>query len=509
MDSLRVDVLSNGAWVNNVWSIFGQQQTAGNASWDTANVSLAGFSDTIRLRFVGRRGSSFTGDMALDDIRVFSPGNPNCPNPMSATASVNCSTATITWISGSGTSYIEYGPSGFTPGSGTVVSPAVTGAVISGLAYGTSYQAFVYDVCNNGLDTSIAVVAAFSTPQPPIASFTTNITQGTVTFNASASTGATNFIWAFGDGNSGTGANTTHTYAANGSYQVTLTVTDACGQTASTTQTIQITSIATCPQASGLTASGLECNSVDLNWNSLSGNSVLQYGPIGFTPGTGTFVTATSPFTLTGLNPGSGYHIWVADLCSGGTDTSLFAGPITVTTPTGPLPTITGVTFIQSSTTAVDATGDFTANGTDVSAFEWDFGNGGTATGNNVSGIFLQNGTYFITLTARNACGSVDSIFSVNIVGISLNEDLLNTNLRVYPNPTSADFILSMDISNGNRDFEVELMDGLGRVIEKRQLMGIQGHIEERFDLTQVPKGIYSIRIKSGNSFTVRRINRI
>ena len=46
--------------------------------------------------------------------------------------------------------------------------------------------------------------------------------------------------WNFGDGNSSTATNPTHTYASSGSYNVTLTVTDNDGLTDSTSQSIQV-----------------------------------------------------------------------------------------------------------------------------------------------------------------------------------------------------------------------------------------------------------------------------
>jgi PKD repeat protein len=51
----------------------------------------------------------------------------------------------------------------------------------------------------------------------------------TVDFDASSSVNATSYDWDFGDGTTGTGVTTSHTYAANGTYNVLLTITGACG----------------------------------------------------------------------------------------------------------------------------------------------------------------------------------------------------------------------------------------------------------------------------------------
>lgn len=52
-----------------------------------------------------------------------------------------------------------------------------------------------------------------------------------VTFTGfSAGTPPLTFTWAFGDGGTGSGVTTTHSYTAAGDYTVTLTVTNACGE---------------------------------------------------------------------------------------------------------------------------------------------------------------------------------------------------------------------------------------------------------------------------------------
>jgi PKD repeat protein len=83
----------------------------------------------------------------------------------------------------------------------------------------------------------------FALPEPaPTASFVASCTGLSCSFDGSGSTAPgstiTSYSWDFGDGHTDTGATTSHTYAAGGTYTVKLTVKNALGGSASTSQQV-------------------------------------------------------------------------------------------------------------------------------------------------------------------------------------------------------------------------------------------------------------------------------
>ncbi|MGE4274555.1 MAG: PKD domain-containing protein [Candidatus Methanomethylophilaceae archaeon] len=102
--------------------------------------------------------------------------------------------------------------------SGTPPEPGVYNISLRGLRedpFDQAYQEFTVIVGYDGLS--------------PIAAFSTSRQQLTVQFT-DRSWGAASWHWDFGDGMNSTERNVSHTYAANGTYAVTLTVTNDYGE---------------------------------------------------------------------------------------------------------------------------------------------------------------------------------------------------------------------------------------------------------------------------------------
>lgn len=212
-------------------------------------------SPTDGVAFDGRGEFARQVDIRLVPQGIILPTNPNLVaafsvNPSSpqafqaasfdASTSTNTGTACVSacsyaWNFGDGTS-----------GSGLVTSHSFRTA-------GT-FPVTLTVTDSRGAATQVTQSVVVAPPSPPTASFTVSPTpapaNADVFFDASASrpTGPgrsiVSYNWNFGDGSTGSGVTTTHRYAGNGSYIITLTVTDDAGAMTQSTQTLVVGSAA-------------------------------------------------------------------------------------------------------------------------------------------------------------------------------------------------------------------------------------------------------------------------
>ena len=106
---------------------------------------------------------------------------------------------------------------------------------------------------------------------------------------------------------------------------------------------VTVEDIPSCPAPTSLSVGNRTNNSFDITWTSTSSTVILEYGPIGYTPGTGatagvggTLVASpATPQTISGLTANTGYAVYVREDCTGvGNGYSTNA---TITTGTTPL----------------------------------------------------------------------------------------------------------------------------------------------------------------------------
>ncbi len=146
-------LISNGAQHDTLQVITGQHQTSNAAAWKTAYIDLTPYNSAPRsIQFLGKRGSSYFGDIAIDEVSV--DEFPTCIIPSNFNLdSVSSTFADFSWYSQSnGTAFkMEYGPVGFSQGSNTggVVRPSSSPSRVSGLTPNTSYDIYLTDLCDS------------------------------------------------------------------------------------------------------------------------------------------------------------------------------------------------------------------------------------------------------------------------------------------------------------------------------------------------------------------------
>lgn len=97
----------------------------------------------------------------------------------------------------------------------------------------------------------------------------------------SSTAGITEFLWNFGDGTTGVGQTTTHVFRSDGTYTVTLTVTNDRGLSASSSQTVAVSTSAA-PTAAFIysPASPRACATINFNADTSTastGRRIVQY----------------------------------------------------------------------------------------------------------------------------------------------------------------------------------------------------------------------------------------
>ena len=128
---------------------------------------------------------------------------------------------------------------------------------------------------------------------------------------------------------------------------------------------IYVEAIPTCPRPATLVVSNVTSSSVDLSWTETGTATAwnIEYGPQGFTQGTGTTVAATTnPFTLTGLSVAA-YDFYVQADCGSG-ESSGWRGPVSATPGSYFMPTSGSTTITTCDGIIYDdggATGEYSS----------------------------------------------------------------------------------------------------------------------------------------------------
>ena len=266
---------------------------------------------------------------------------------------------------------------------------------------------YVFKVCEAG--TSICsnpVSAQFGTGDPPDnappnAAFTPTCTAASCRF-ADGSTDAdgtvTGWQWAFGDGSSSTERNPAHAYAAEGEYQVRLTVTDDRGATGSTAKSVAAGQPTNAPPSANLTWS---CTALDCAFSDASTDLDGSVTDWQWDFGDGASAAVRNPSHTYGAEGTYTVGLTVTD--DDGADASV-SKQVSVSVPGQNADPVADFTS-SCSGLACDFTDRSTDSDGSVALWSWSFGDGAGSTARNPSRTYAAGGTYTVTLTVTDDDG--------------------------------------------------------------------------------------------------------
>ncbi|MBL1179962.1 MAG: PKD domain-containing protein [Bacteroidetes bacterium] len=234
----------------------------------------------------------------------------------------------------------------------------------------------------------------------PVASFTVNnVCDGNDASFVNTSQNGIAYSWNFGDGNTSTAQNPFHTYAAPGTYTVTLIVNNGpgCSDVFTSTVTIHPKPVAdfNAPNA---------CDGNLISFNNTS--SILSGSIIGnaWNFGDGNSSTAQNPtHTYANSNIYNVTLIVVSDM--GCTDT--LTKPVTIYP--NPVVSFNASDVCEGNAIAFAGSSSIIIG----SSWNWNFGDGASGSGQNTSHNYAAPGAYSVTLVVTTANGCVDSVSKI------------------------------------------------------------------------------------------------
>jgi len=242
-------------------------------------------------------------------------------------------------------------------------------------------------LCSDTITNSITVGGL-----PCTGNFTYNVSNFTSSFSAYANLPSPTFTWNFGDGSTGTGQTTSHTYLNSGQYVVTLTVADpSVNCIFTTTQTVNIASSTSCTAMYMVYPDSV--NPLTLHFIDQSAGSPTNWQ---WSFGDGSSSTSQNP-THTYAQPG--YYLVCLSIFSNSPASSCQDTYCDTIHVGGTSPCTSYFTH-----TANNLIVNFAGSSSLPSpGFQWDFGDGSVGTGQNPTHTYNQAGSYNVCVVASGA----------------------------------------------------------------------------------------------------------
>jgi len=287
----------------------------------------------------------------------------------------------------------------------------------------------------------------------------------------SAQPGFTDYDWSTGS--------ILDTTFVNSTGVVTLTVTNQYG--CQGTATVNAIMNVPMPGAQITWDGPLEfCNGLSVNLNA--------------GPGYASYLWNTGSTTqVVNITETGSYTVVVLD-GNGCIDSSMTADPVEVT--------------VWDPEPIIDEAGDVltVTNTSEFVSYQWFF-NGNPipgATGSSYNIVGSGSGNYSVCVVDLNGCNGCSSNYEMTCC-VGVDEANFDGDVNVYPNPNNGLFTVEVALAQ-QMNVSVGLYDMVGKQVWMDDAIGTTSQLRKQYDLTQLPDGVYFVRIYADEQMTVTKL---
>ena len=146
-----------------------------------------------------------------------------------------------------------------------------------------------------------------------------------------------------------------------------------------------------------------------------------------------------------------------------------------------------------------DYTGDLLTNSaidfslvtfSDNLTYDWSFGDGTSSTDPNPSHIYLEEGTYVVTLIVTDECGRTDEVSMNLIIDVNSLIHVLEAGLQIYPNPSRTGLFTLKGFSESVS--AIEITDQTGRIVP--YTLNPMDNSVYQIDISHEAPGVYYLK---------------
>lgn len=151
----------------------------------------------------------------------------------------------------------------------------------------------------------------------------------------------------------------------------------------------------------------------------------------------------------------------------------------------------------------------FSSNSSGATSWDWNFGDGGTSTLENPTHTYTAEGSYTVTLVAKDGAGcTYETESAITILAVGIEDPADQFSLNIYPNPFSSQAVIAYSLTEAS-DVSIEIWNLLGQKVSVLLNDSNQPPGSYAYPVFLSEGGVYMVRFEVGDNAVWKKLVRV